>query len=196
MKTHHLPLLLACALAAPVHATTPKNALAMDEQAVAQRYADDRKLCADESDSARRMQCLRDAKTEHDKALAAAKARFQQSAATPGAACHDCGTVTSVTTAKVQGESNAGGLLVGGAAGALLGHQVGKGNGRDLATLAGAVGGAYAGKKVQENMNAKTVWHVQVRYEDGKSATYRFDHDPGFKNGEHVRKSGAGIRHM
>lgn len=165
----------------------------MDEQAATQRYNDDKKLCAEEGDSGRRMQCLRDAKTEHDKAMAAAQARFHQAAGTPGAVCHECGSVTAVTTAKVQGESNAGGLIVGGAAGALLGHQVGKGNGRDLATLAGAVGGAYAGKKVQENMNAKTVWHVQVRYEDGKSATYNFDHDPGFKNGEAVRKAGNSI---
>lgn len=38
-----------------------------------------------------------------------------------------------------------GPALIGGAAGAVLGRQVGKGSGRDAATVLGAVVGAYAG---------------------------------------------------
>lgn len=40
------------------------------------------------------------------------------------------------------------GMLLGGAAGALLGNQVGGGTGRTLATVAGAAGGAYAGDRM------------------------------------------------
>lgn len=54
------------------------------------------------------------------------------------------------------------GMVVGGVAGGLLGHQVGGGKGKTIATVAGAAGGAYAGKKVQENQQAKNT-HVERR---------------------------------
>ncbi len=46
----------------------------------------------------------------------------------------------------VAASRNYGGLAVGGVAGALLGHQVGGGRGRDAATAVGAVVGALAGE--------------------------------------------------
>lgn len=54
------------------------------------------------------------------------------------------------------------GMAIGGVAGGLLGHQVGGGKGKTLATVAGAVGGGYAGKKIQENQQAKHT-HVERR---------------------------------
>ncbi|MHA6205052.1 glycine zipper 2TM domain-containing protein [Dyella soli] len=54
------------------------------------------------------------------------------------------------------------GMAIGGVAGGLLGNQIGGGKGRTLATVAGAAGGAYAGKKVQENQQAKNT-HVERR---------------------------------
>ncbi len=54
------------------------------------------------------------------------------------------------------------GMAIGGVAGGLLGHQVGGGKGKTIATVAGAAGGAYAGKKVQENQQAKNT-HVERR---------------------------------
>ncbi|MGZ3183012.1 MAG: glycine zipper 2TM domain-containing protein [Telluria sp.] len=110
------------------------------------------------------------------------------------AVCHDCGVVTAVTKKEVKGEGNAKGMIVGGAVGALLGHQVGKGNGRGLATLAGAAGGAYAGKKAQEHMNTHTVWSVEVRYDNGKTAHFTFDKEPGFAKGDRVKKEGATLK--
>ena len=41
-----------------------------------------------------------------------------------------------------------GGAAIGGVAGGILGHQVGKGSGRDVATALGAVVGALAGDRV------------------------------------------------
>ncbi len=54
------------------------------------------------------------------------------------------------------------GMAIGGVAGGVLGHQVGGGKGKTIATVAGAAGGAYAGKKIQENQQAKNT-HVERR---------------------------------
>jgi uncharacterized protein YcfJ len=54
------------------------------------------------------------------------------------------------------------GMAIGGVAGGLLGNQVGGGKGKTIATVAGAAGGAYAGKKIQENQQSKNT-HVERR---------------------------------
>ncbi|KTC48464.1 hypothetical protein AO262_00770 [Pseudomonas fluorescens ABAC62] len=83
-------------------------------------------------------------------------------------------------------------------AGGLLGNQVGGGNGKKLATVAGAVGGGYAGNKVQEGMQNRDTYTTtqtrcntvndisdkvvgyDVRYTlDGKEGSVRMDRDPG-----------------
>lgn len=48
----------------------------------------------------------------------------------------------------VASSRNIGGLALGGVAGAVLGHQVGKGRGRDAATAVGAVVGALFGEQL------------------------------------------------
>jgi uncharacterized protein YcfJ len=107
--------------------------------------------------------------------------------------CPDCGRVTSVSVAEKPGDSNAAGVIAGGVIGGVLGHQIGKGRGKDLATIAGAIGGAYAGKKIQESANAGQVWTVGVKYPDGHSTNFDFDHDPGFVVGDSVRNSGQTV---
>lgn len=109
---------------------------------------------------------------------------------TQRALCPDCGQVTAVNVTEKAGESNAVGLIAGGVAGAVLGHQIGGGFGKDLATIAGAAGGAFAGKKIQENMNASKVWTVSVQYPDGRNANFTFEQDPGLSVGTQVRNSG------
>lgn len=54
------------------------------------------------------------------------------------------------------------GMAIGAVAGGLLGHQVGGGKGKTLATVAGAVGGGYAGKKIEEHQQAKNT-HTEHR---------------------------------
>lgn len=160
------------------------------------RYEADKKLCADEASSEARLQCRRDAQVVYDKALAAIKASaanktgtvYSSKSAQP--VCTDCGHVTAVSVADKPGDSNAVGLIAGGVAGAVLGRQVGGGLGKDLATIAGAAGGAYAGKKIQENMNTSKVWTVTVRYTDGRTANFTFEQDPGLAVGTAVKNSG------
>ena len=98
----------------------------------ANRYSEDQKICADESTSSRRMQCLRDAKDEYTKALNAAEtkpateikpaAEIKPSPAAP--ICNDCGRVTAVRVTEKEGETGVGGMIAGGVIGGLLGHQV------------------------------------------------------------------------
>ncbi|HEX7813890.1 MAG TPA: glycine zipper 2TM domain-containing protein [Dyella sp.] len=54
------------------------------------------------------------------------------------------------------------GMAIGAVGGGLLGHQIGGGKGKTLATVGGAVAGGYAGKKVQENQQAKHT-HIERR---------------------------------
>ena len=187
-----------CAAAFAETALTPKAQFAAESKKISAAYEEDKKLCNEETSSKARLQCRRDAKTEFDKSLAAA--RVQMNAPKPAPApvpakvvCADCGKVTAVTTAEKAGDSGALGVIAGGAAGALLGHQVGGGTGKDLATIAGALGGAYAGKKIEGMVKTQTVWTVSVQYADGRKANFEFQQDPGMKIGDSVKNAGASI---
>ena len=162
-------------------------------------YTEDKKLCADAVNSAARMQCLRDAKAEYDHAVAKVKANYAQvtpsknNAMTAAPLCQDCAKVTAITVAEKEGEGSALGVIAGGVAGALLGNQVGGGTGRDLATIAGAAGGAYAGRKIEQRVKSAKVWEVSVQYGDGAKSSFKFDHDPGLRVGDTVQRQGDSI---
>ncbi|OIR00454.1 hypothetical protein GALL_175190 [mine drainage metagenome] len=183
-----LLLLLASAQSSAIAGSTSTTAYKAAQKKAAAQYASDKKLCADESTASARMQCLRDAKAEYTRALTAAK-----EAKSGTASCADCGRVIEVVTGTKQGEGGALGMIGGGIAGALLGHQVGGGTGKDVATIAGAAGGAYAGKKVEEKLRSAKFWSVKVRLDSGEERTFEFDHDPGFASGDLVKVSGDSV---
>lgn len=172
--------------------STEPKAVQSQESAKA-RYEADKRLCADEASPEARIQCRRDALAIYDKTLASLRTKGTYTTQAAATDCATCGRVSAVSVSEKAGDSNAVGLIAGGVAGAVLGHQIGGGFGRDLATVAGAAGGAYAGKKIQENMNAKKVWHVSVNYPDGHSAKFDFASDPGFKTGDAVKNAGNTI---
>jgi outer membrane lipoprotein SlyB len=188
----NLPILAAVLLAASQLSFAAGNQSVPSAKEVDAIYAADKKLCAEEADSGARMQCLRDAKEQHNQGLAAAKAAAAQPPSDESA-CLDCGKVLGVQVVEKKGEGGALGLIAGGVVGGLLGNQVGGGRGNTLATIAGAAGGAYAGKKVEENVKSGTVWAVHVRFNDGQQHAYEFDHDPHFVAGDPVRRSGNTI---
>ncbi len=176
----------------------------------ANRYSEDQKICGDEPTSSRRMQCLRDAKEEYNRALGVAEtkpaadlrpatetrpaAEVKASVPPPPATvCNECGRVASIRVIEQEGKSGVGGMIAGGVIGGLLGNQVGKGRGRDVATVAGVAGGAYAGNKVEGKMNASKTWAVLVRFDNGGERTYNFDTDPGLMSGDMVKASGNGL---
>lgn len=191
-------LLLALLSPAAVHAAgedAAKSAFESAKKAADLRYSEDRKLCAEEATSAQRMQCLRDAKDEHTRALTAAESKRSAAAATAKgtATCSECGKVTAVAMSEKDGSGGPVGVIAGGVAGALLGHQVGKGTGKDLATIAGAAGGAYAGHKIEGKMNKTRTWAVTVRFDNGTERIYNFDHDPAMAAGDPVKAVGSSI---
>ena len=163
------------------------------KKAAARRYADDKKLCADETSSSARMQCLRDAKAEYNTALAKAKTDHAGAPASSDKVCAGCGKVLSVKVVEKDGEGGAVGMVAGGVAGALLGNQIGKGTGRSVATVAGAAGGAYAGHKIEQKVNSVKKWEVAVRFDNGEEKTFSFDKDPGFTSGAAVKASNGSI---
>ena len=114
---------------------------------------------------------------------------------TPRQECHE----EQVTRqAPVKDEHQVIGTLAGAVIGGVIGHQIGGGSGRDIATVAGAAGGGYAGNRVQKNLQDRdtvtsaeqkcetvydsseriTGYHVRYRL-NGKEATVTMDHDPG-----------------
>ncbi|MDM5179857.1 glycine zipper 2TM domain-containing protein [Massilia sp. DJPM01] len=193
MMKRNLTLALVLALSSAmgtVHASSAQL------RAADAQYAQDREICNDERNDGQRMKCLRAAKSENNRALAAARGgeRYDERNAPRAAACRDCGKVTAVRSARQNGSANALGVIGGGAVGGLLGNQVGGGSGRALATVAGAVGGAYAGKKIQERANAHTVWTVDVQYDNGQRRSFKFNNQPGMQRGDRVRNSGNSIR--
>ena len=70
---------------------------------------------------------------------------------------------------------------------------MGGGTGNDIATVVGAVGGAYAGKAIEGQMKSRKVWSVTVQNPFGIKKNFRFDHSPGFAVGDTVKYSGDTI---
>ncbi len=170
-------------------ATTAQTQYTADSQQAMARYKEDQKLCDSEPTSASRMQCKRDAKSEYDKAMATAKARMGSQA--PGSAtassCPDCAQVVAVSQTEKAGEGSAVGMITGGVVGAVLGHQLGGGFGKDLATVAGAAGGAYAGKEIEKRATTHKVWTVTVKLPDGHTSNFEYASHPGYQVGDKVR---------
>lgn len=113
----------------------------------------------------------------------------------PRQVCHD---ETVSHTAPPKDQHHIAGTAIGAVAGGLLGHMVGGGKGKTVATVAGAVGGGYAGNRIEasrqqpqvttsverkcqtvDNSSSKIVGY-DVRYVyNGVTRTVRMDHDPG-----------------
>jgi len=70
-------------------------------------------------------------------------------------------------------ERGVGGAIVGGLAGAVVGSRFGKGHGRDALTVAGAVGGAIAGDRIQNGSVAAQPACRQVTTYQDRVSGYR-----------------------
>lgn len=102
------------------------------------------------------------------------------------------GTVISITQDSVQnvnsGVGTIGGALVGGGIGSLFGG----GSGQTVATVVGAVGGAYLGNQAAQRSHT-FVWRIGVRYDDGSVATVQQTTAPALRIGDRVRVTNTGI---
>lgn len=99
--------------------------------------------------------------------------------------CTDCGVVVSVRLVEQKGEGTGLGAVVGGVAGAVVGHEIT--DGKDLGTLVGAAGGAVAGHQIERHARTTKHYEVGVRMGDGKLRTVKFAAQPAWKSGDKVR---------
>jgi outer membrane lipoprotein SlyB len=108
--------------------------------------------------------------------------------------CGNCGAIESVTpierTTKADGPGV--GAVGGGVLGAVIGNQVGQGNGKTVATILGAIGGGFAGNAIEKNMKKETVYQVGVRMDDGSRRTIEVAQAPAV--GSKVTVDGSSIR--
>jgi uncharacterized protein YcfJ len=105
----------------------------------------------------------------------------------PRIICRDCGVVEAVNEVTVEPKGSGGGAVAGGIVGGIIANQIGKGATRDIATLLGAVGGAYAGNHIEKSVKESKRYDVVVRFEDGNTRTFSSDSPPVWRGGDHVR---------
>ena len=115
--------------------------------------------------------------------------------APPPPACRECGVVESVRTVTQEGQGSGVGAIAGGVLGGALGHGVGQGTGRDLATIAGVVGGALLGNKVEKAQRTRTRYETTVKFEDGTSRVFTSETPPAWRTDEKVLAAGGVLQY-
>lgn len=114
----------------------------------------------------------------------------------PVAVCSDCGTVSNIEEVRVKGSASGAGAVAGAIIGGVVGHQFGGGKGKDVATVAGAAGGAYAGHESEKRYNSTTEFRVTVSMESGGSRTVQVKSLNGAGIGSKVKVSGDSIQRL
>ncbi len=79
------------------------------------------------------------------------------------------------------------GTLAGAAVGGLIGHQVGGGTGRTVATAAGAAGGAYVGHEMEKRRSAGEIYKVTIKMDDGTTQSFAQEYAPMVNPGDRVQ---------
>lgn len=101
--------------------------------------------------------------------------------------CASCGTVEAIRTIEVRGAGTGLGAVAGGLTGAVVGKQLGRGNGNTAMTILGAAGGAFAGNEIEKNVKKHYSYRVTVRMDDGSFRTVSQSTAPAVAVGERVR---------
>ena len=65
--------------------------------------------------------------------------------------------------------------------------QVGKGTGKTVATVGGAVAGGFVGNEVQKHVTSKNVWVTKVKMKDGSIKTFEQEAKPAWAAGQPVK---------
>lgn len=114
-------------------------------------------------------------------------ARDNRKVAARDVACATCGTVESIRTVELKGNATGMGAVAGGVTGAVVGNQIGRGNGNTAMTLLAAAGGALAGNEIEKNVKKRHSYRVTVRMDDGSFRTVSQSNTPAVAVGERVR---------
>ena len=97
-------------------------------------------------------------------------------------------TIQSIQNVTIQGTEGVLGGIGGAVLGGVIGHSIGGGSGKDIATAAGAIGGAVAGSAVEGAATKKAALEITVKYDNG--STEAIVQQPGtdfFQVGQTVR---------
>ena len=112
---------------------------------------------------------------------------IHRNASSPVPVCADCGIVQAVKEIQLEPKASGGGAIVGGILGGIVGNQIGKGATRDIATVLGAAGGAYAGNHIEKSAKEAKRYDLVVRFEDGSMRSFSSDQAPAWSVGDRVR---------
>lgn len=96
------------------------------------------------------------------------------------------GRVESIQAVTIAGNDNPGmGTVIGGLVGGLIANQLGSGNGRLLATAAGAGGGAMLGYQTDKTQ-PREIYKIRVQLDSGDYQTVSQDSDADLTVGNRV----------
>ena len=101
--------------------------------------------------------------------------------------CKSCGRVSEIREKRVEGEGSGIGAVAGGVTGAVVGKQLGNGNGQKAMAVIGALGGALLGNKIEKDHRSVSQYDVVVTFDDGTSGVYHFQNQPNWQNGDRVK---------
>ena len=99
------------------------------------------------------------------------------------------GVVDSINPIASNNSGIGIGTVIGGVVGGVLGNQVGGGNGKSVATAAGAVGGAMVGHEMEKNRNNanSTAYQIGVRLDNGNYENFNQAQIGNLRVGDRVR---------
>ncbi|MDN3919576.1 glycine zipper 2TM domain-containing protein [Roseateles violae] len=115
----------------------------------------------------------------------AAKPAVEHAAAAPQL-CQECWRVGNVHSEARQGQASGLGAVGGAVLGGVLGHQIGGGTGKKIATVGGAVAGGFAGNEVEKRSKSSQVWIVSLTNRDGVTQRHEQASDPQLRAGDIV----------
>ena len=105
------------------------------------------------------------------------------------------GHVEAIESVRGDNSGVLAGTVIGGVVGAVAGHQVGEGRTKDVATVAGAVGGAEIGRKIDKAHSANDdAYAILVRLNDGSRQTITQANLDGLRVGDSVRIDADSVR--
>jgi len=111
----------------------------------------------------------------------------------PSSRCYDCGTIVAIEQATATQGSNIVGPVLGGIVGAVAAKELARKNTdsqgrRNVATAAGAAGGAIAGNAIQNRVEGgRAGYNIHVRMDDGRTVVIHQNDVGGLRNGSYVR---------
>lgn len=107
------------------------------------------------------------------------------------------GRVTDIDVLTRESRTSGGGAALGAVIGGVLGHQLGKGTGRDIATGAGALGGAIAGNNVEKrNGRESEIYRVTVRFENGSRQQFDYEDIGDLRVGDRVKTDNGELERL